>query len=50
MVLVITQSGAVSPSPRPFKGSLLDTEVTEHVAVGSHKSDTLTDTVTGAIL
>jgi hypothetical protein len=46
----MSQSGVVSPSPRPFTGSLLLTEVMLQVGVVSQISATETATVTGTIL
>src|SRR5687767_13400780 len=45
----MVQSGAVSPSPVPFAGSLLETPVTDHVTA-EQLSDALTLTATGVIL
>ena len=47
---VITQSGAVSPSPVPLPGSLLLTEVILQTGAASQMSDAAAVTVTGAIL
>src|SRR5262249_11544148 len=47
---VITQSGAVLPSPRPLIASLLVTAAILHTGFGSQISDAVTETVMGTSL
>jgi hypothetical protein len=47
---VIFQSGDVSPSPKPFSGSLLLTEVIRHIEFPLQLSEAEALTVTGTIL